>query len=70
MNHTIVKYISKKSELQYIPNKPQHFHLWVSYKEILFEYLAFIYIDETKKSSNSQVFGNPLPLFFESVSMD
>ena len=39
-------------------------------QEILFEYLAFIYIDGTKKSSNSQVFGDPLPLFFESVSMD
>eukprot|EP00493_Phyllostaurus_siculus_P021590 UN21918 len=43
MNHTLVKYIKKESELEYIPNIPQHFHLLISYKEILIETTTCFY---------------------------
>ena len=61
MNHTLVKYIRKQSELQYMPNKPQNFHLWVLYKEVLFEgYAPFgiALLVETATNNNNRTVAN------------
>ena len=64
MSHTLVKYIEKGSELEYIENKTQNFHLWVAYKEILFETASRFYFTLVDKTNMQQY----QPNFLRSVT--